>query len=835
MDNHDKLLKLCRYSSRFDKSYLSRLKEEILEIKAQNEQEYFLELYENKVRYTSNENNLLIPFLLGIVDNFDINSEPVYTYGDFPDIDIDYIPEVRDYIKNKWVPEYFGKEYVANIGSYNTFGIKGALIDMARVHGKDRNEILRITTKIGLKDDEGKTLTWDKALELYSSLKEYADRNPDVAIAARKMLHRNRSMGKHAGGLIISNKVLDEFVPLVKTKGSIQTAWTEGLHDQDLGPVGLVKIDNLVITNLTQIAYACHLIKKRYNLESICALPGQDDFSDIGFLEDREVLVMADKADLKCIFQFDSEGIRNLVKRGGVDRFEDLVAYTALYRPATMEVKADESYCNRKKNKEKYELHPVLEPILGNTYGIIAYQEQCAKILNVVGEIPLKDCEILRKAISKKKEEYFKPYKAMFIENGQKVLGWPEEEVLKLWDQLSAFSSYAFNLSHAVAYTYISFMLLWLKVKHPIEFYNAIFRFETAFDKLKEYKVEAARHGIKVKPVDINKSGVYFEIVDDCLYFGLSNVKGIGPAVAEQIVRHRPYKSFLDFLVKFGTDANVVKPLIGLRVFGDDDPVVLHKIAEMVKEENKKRDNRKKRYEASWDRIIDEIEEITSTRLTLEELLELSKEPEKHIDPAVFKESTEELMALVKKFIRSFRTYGLKIGDDIPIENMKFDTSQVEVDQKLVHIYSSVEESQKQYYGFLWTHPLEKSPDYEGGLTFEDFRASGEQVRRVEAMIESATKTLSKNKKTTYWLLRVEDAAGEVAAIQIWEDDWDRFSDELTSGNLVNMELKAPEKGFLRYTLNGPLKWERAYKLPKKESDFRVVVLRNYEEKKGSG
>jgi DNA polymerase-3 subunit alpha len=216
-------------------------------------------------------------------------------------------------------------------------------------------------------------------------------------------------MGVHAGGLIIANQPLYDLVPLVKRKDNPQaSAWVEGLHGQDLGPVGLVKFDLLVISNLLQIARCCEMVKKRHGLDGICNKPGEPDWTDVPkWRNDKTALDMANIGDLKCIFQFDSEGMRGLVRAGGVDRFEDLVAYTALFRPGPLGMKMQERYVERKRGRETYILHPLVKPILEKTYGVLTYQEQIMRILNVVGEIPLKDCELVRKAISKKKVEGF--------------------------------------------------------------------------------------------------------------------------------------------------------------------------------------------------------------------------------------------------------------------------------------------------------------------------------------------------------------------------------------------------------------------------------------------
>ncbi len=852
MNDRDKLVAICEKAlmaePQTDERFKKRLDLEMKEVDAQNEHSYFLELHEKKARYPDNQHNLLIPYLLGLVKTFSIASPPAYSYGEFPDIDVDYLPMVRDYLKNEWAPKTFGAERVSNIGSYNTFGIKSALQSMARVFGNSRHEIVDLTTQLGLKDEDGKPLTWEKALEMYPALKTYceAEANKGVAEAARRLINRNNSMGKHAGGLIVSSTRIDNFVPLVKDKdGTPLSAWVEGLHGQDLGPMGLVKFDLLVITNLMQIAIACRLIKERHGIESICAHQGQSDWSDTAYLNDPKSLDMANRGQLKCIFQFDSDGIRSMATDGGVTSFNDLVAYSALYRPGPMQCGMHTTYINRKRGKEEYTIHPKLRHILDSTYGVICYQEQCMQMLNVVGDIPLKDCEILRKAISKKNEEYFAKYKEMFVVNGQKNLDATKEEIEAIWNQLAAFAAYAFNKSHSCAYSYISARLLWLKVHYPMEFFAAVFSCEDASEKLKEYKLESERQGVCLKPVDINRSGVKFQIrdmpgEDSCIYFGLSNIKGIGEAVAQRIVDGQPYKNFHDFLCKFGTDASVLKPLVGLRVFDEKDPITLYKYYEWFKKEKKKREDRQKRYGNNTEKMKEELQSLVPTEIWdhlkhkdelfserfMSELLGHISDWNEQDMPFIDLDITTRLQELAKKYNKATSSFQKKLEADMEVPGIElFNPDEAHMDEKLVEIYSSIESSERQFYGFLWTHPLERSPDYEGDMTFESFRQTGKAVGNVEVRLEQVSKMTSK-KGTTYWLLKAEDANGEIGFTQVWSDDWERFAEDLTEGQLCRIQLKAPDGGFKRYTLDSPPRHKR-HTLPKsKEYDFRVVILK---------
>ncbi len=829
----DELSRTCQNELNFKnldtKVYQKRLKWELKEIEVQNEAEYFLDLYNKKTKCPKNENNLLVLYLLGIVDDFDINSDPVCEYGDSPDIDIDFIEPVRDYLKNEWAYKTFGENNVCNIGTYGTYGIKSALLDMARIYGESRDEALNITKQIQAKDDEGKNTTWEKALELYPDFKNYCESHSEVAEAARRLVHRNKSIGQHAAGLIISSKRLDNFIPLVKRKGTSKfSAWTEGLHDQDLQPMGLIKFDLLVIDNLLQIAKACHLIKKRHGLKSICALEGESDWSDCkAYRNDEKGLELARNGSLKGIFQFDSDGIRSLVKKVKVDRFEDLVAITSLFRPGPMSSLLHLKYAKRKNGEEKYEVHPLMEHILGVTYGCMIYQEQISKILNEIGDIPLSDCKDLIKAISKKKVDHFQKFKDKFVNNATIKLGWKQEEVEKFWRQIELFSEYSFNLAHATCYTYLSSRLLWLKAHHLKEFYTAILSCETLPEKIKDYKTDAHLNKIEVERPDINISKETFDIINDKIYYGLSHIKGIGVEVAQKIVNGQPYSSFIDFLQRFGTDASVLKPLIGLRLFKDSDPATLFKYADYYKKNSKKIEDKQKRFQKSMEKY----------GLKLKELI-----PEEHKDYVEFNEENfkkwEELFD--KNEVKNGKKYNLwkKLlslwkARNRSVEKSKaklcsltldqFSAKEYKVVDKIVKDLEDPIQSERLFFGFSWEHRLEKSPDF-SGLTFHEFE-NDNPIARVEIEILKVNLKTSSNKKTKYYQLEVEDVNGEKKKANIWMDDWERWKDELKVGNLLRMKLKAPAQENWPFSLDCPLKHER-YKLPKyKKDDFRVVVL----------
>jgi DNA polymerase-3 subunit alpha len=191
------------------------------------------------------------------------------------------------------------------------------------------------------------------------------------------------------------------------------------------------------------MAYTAKMIKERHNVKFISG--NNEDWDDTFYLNDPKSIANANDADLIGVFQYDSNGIREVVKASGIDSFDDLVAIVSLYRPGPLNAEMDKVFIRRKTKQEEYTLHPALAPILSSTYGIIVYQEQVMRILNVVGKIPLKDCETIRKAISKKKISSFIKYKEQFIENGIHVLGATREEVAQIFSEIESFAAYGFN------------------------------------------------------------------------------------------------------------------------------------------------------------------------------------------------------------------------------------------------------------------------------------------------------------------------------------------------------------------------------------------------------
>lgn len=527
----------------------------------------------------------------------------------------------------------------------------------------------------------------------------------------------------------------------------------------------------------------------------------------------------------------------------------------------------DVAYCLRKKWKETgkgepYNIHPLIEPILGKTYNVMAYQEQVMDILRVVGNIPDMHTEKVRKAISKKKISQFAKYKEMFIDNGQKNLGSTAEFAEDLWDQVESFSAYGFNKSHACAYTFISSRLLYLKAHYPLEFYTATLMCEKDQDKFREYKLDAKYHGIEVCPVDINKSRMNFNISDDKIYFGFKNIKGIGEAVADRIVENQPYKDFPDFLTKFGTDAGALKTLIALGVFDDLEPHYdrehLRRFHEFFKDKITKRRQRQQRFEASMEKKNEELREfllseISETDPDFEAMCQYTEEAEKlweerfeHIIKDVpYKYKGEERIRQVSVakmlsdlFIKrdtSVRRFeqNEKDDDENPMSLDVFNASVVKLTDEEVDILNdfmvvqdqkSYPKAESLYYGFQWNHEIEASPDFNPKYTIDAFLADSEvSVMAIQIKINSVRKRISKN-NVTFYTVEFEDANSRQAKMNVWSDDYTRWQEELKKDALLSVRMRPPSGGYNTFTFDSVPKRQR-HLLGPKEEDFRIIKI----------
>jgi DNA polymerase-3 subunit alpha len=472
--------------------------------------------------------------------------------GEAPDIDIDFCQDRRDEVI-AYVRQKYGEQSVAQIGTFGTLAARAAVKDVGRVLNIPLARVTQISEMIP------KTLgiTLDDALKHNPDLKkEYeSDRQiRELIDIARKLEGTNRSAGTHAAGVVISDGPLTDHVPLQRVIGKadeggtkvdqagVTTQWEMG----DLEKIGLLKMDFLGLRTLTLLDNAVKLIEKtrgeKIDLEK---LP----------LDDPETYALLQRGDAKGVFQLESDGIRDLLKRMKPDHIRDLIACNALYRPGPLGGGMVDAYVNRKHGREKPVYpHPVLEEILGETYGVMVYQEQVMRILNRLGDIELSSAYACIKAISKKKQEVIDQRRAEFIAGAQKR-GVAEFTAREIFDLITFFGGYGFNKSHSAAYALIGYHTAYLKAHYTPEFMAALLSSEVEDgnkrDNLIQHIEDARRLGVKVQPPNINTGHVDFTVAAGEILFGLIAVKGLGRGAADEIVRARqkdgPFKDIFDF------------------------------------------------------------------------------------------------------------------------------------------------------------------------------------------------------------------------------------------------------------------------------------------------
>jgi DNA polymerase-3 subunit alpha len=469
-----------------------------------------------------------------------------------PDIDIDFCQERREeviaYVKRK-----YGEESVAQIGTFGTLAARAAIKDVGRVLDVPLERVTQLTNMVP------KTLgiTLDEALEQSAELRQAYQSDPQVRELidiARKLEGTNRNAGTHAAGVVIANGPLSDYVPLqrVVRKGEdagargneavVTTQWVMG----DLEKVGLLKMDFLGLRTLTLLNKAVRLIAKtRGEKIDIYKLP----------LDDPETYQLLQRGDAKGVFQLENDGIRELSKRMKPDNFRDIIATIALYRPGPLQGGMVDAYVNRKHGREKPVYpHPVMEEILGKTYGIMVYQEDVMRILNRLGGIELSSAYACIKAISKKKQDIIEQRRAEFLK-GAVERGVNEATAKDIFDLILYFGGYGFNASHSAAYALIAYQTAYLKTHYTPEFMAALLSSEIDDANKREVMVDhiadARKMGVAVLPPDVNVSESEFTVHDGKIVFGLTAIKGVGRHSSEEIVRARNeggrFKDIFDF------------------------------------------------------------------------------------------------------------------------------------------------------------------------------------------------------------------------------------------------------------------------------------------------
>ncbi len=447
-----------------------------------------------------------------------------------PDFDIDFCMEGRDRVISH-VAEIYGQDAVSQIITFGTMAAKAVVRDVARVQGKPFSLGDRLSRMIP--GTVGMTLR--QALVERPELKEFIESDDDageIFEMALKLEGIARNIGKHAGGVVIAPGRLTDFTPLFRDQERTGSSLLTQYDKDDVETAGLVKFDFLGLRTLTIIDWAVKSIADQEGARiDIAGLP----------LDDRKVYRMLGKGSTTAVFQLESRGLKQLIRKLKPSCFDDLVALVALYRPGPLQSGMVDDFIDRKHGRKEvnYPL-PELEPVLKGTYGVILYQEQVMKIAQLLGKYTLGRADILRKAMGKKDPEEMARQRDAFM-TGALEQGVPERKASDLFDLMEKFAGYGFNKSHSVAYALLAYQTAWLKTHYPAYFMAAVLSAEmNQTDKIMELVAECREMGLTVLSPDINRGGYRFGVDDQRrIVYGLGAIRNLGQGQIERIAGAR--------------------------------------------------------------------------------------------------------------------------------------------------------------------------------------------------------------------------------------------------------------------------------------------------------
>jgi DNA polymerase-3 subunit alpha len=488
-----------------------------------------------------------------------------------PDIDMDFDSERRSEVKDYLAMKY-GQDHVADIITHQRFQPKKLIGDLCRVYGVSLPETRAVTDTIEIRQDDEET-TLEEILPLNQKLQEFKNKYPEIWEHALRLEGTVANAGKHAAGIIVTPKPIAEYMALERgKKGDLVTSWSDAADFAVISDYGFLKYDFLGIDGLSKHEYACRLIEQRtgekIDLEKLPALRSPyavDDDVLRGFAEGYTV----------GVFQFGSRGMTNLLREiepSGATN--DLIAANALYRPGPMKGGVTWDYAKRKHNifLRSY-WNEQVKPLLEETYGLVAYQEQVMQISKLLADFTGAEADDLRKAMGKlyriKGGKAAKDFMGRFEEkwfSGTAEKGISRVLADEIWHKMLEFGHYGFNKSHSACYALQAYQDMWLKIKYPAEFYAAFLTYESGSKdsdvKCKAALREAKARGIEIVMPDINLSEAGYSVDDDeRLILGLESIKGVGPNAAPEIIKNRPWLTLDDVLTRAGSKVPV-RPLV---------------------------------------------------------------------------------------------------------------------------------------------------------------------------------------------------------------------------------------------------------------------------------
>ena len=457
-----------------------------------------------------------------------------------PDFDIDFCQnrrgEVIEYVKEK-----YGRDSCSQIITFSRLGAKSVIRDIGRVLEVPFAECDRLAKMI---PDDPK-ITLEKALQDNPDFRQAVKTEPNakrIMEYATVLEGLPRNPGIHAAGVVIGSKPLEEILPLAKDKdGQVITQF----EMKPLEEIGLLKMDFLGLKTLTVIQEAIEHVERLHGVRlAFSRMP----------MDDAKTFELLNRGDTVGVFQVESKGMRDLLRRIGLTRFEDLAAMIALYRPGPMNMLDD--FVSRKANPSKIQYdHPLLEPVLAETYGVMLYQEQVQQVANVLAGFTLGEGDMLRRAIGKKQQDEMDHMREKFIAGCRKTNKIPEKLAARIYDDIARFANYGFNKSHSAAYAVLSYQTAFLKAHYPASFMAAHLSSEMGnSEKLPMIIAEVQEMGIPVRPPSVNDSGVRFQPEGEAIRFGMAGIKNVGAAAVESIVAERnangPFTGLIDFCAR---------------------------------------------------------------------------------------------------------------------------------------------------------------------------------------------------------------------------------------------------------------------------------------------
>ncbi len=497
----------------------------------------------------------LVAYVLGITDidplQYDLlferflNPERV----SMPDFDIDFCMAGRDRVID-YVAGRYGRERVSQIITYGTMAAKAVVRDVGRVLGYPYGFVDRIAKMVPF--EVGMTL--GKALEREKDFKQMVDEEEDVRLIIDMALQLEglaRNAGKHAGGVVIAPSRLTDFTPLYCEAGGANVVTQ--LDKDDVEAIGLVKFDFLGLRTLTIVDRTLDKVNARRAREN-------KSFVDLNALplDDQATYSLLQNQQTTAVFQLESDGLKDILGRLRPDKFEDIVAMVALYRPGPLQSGMVDDFIDRKHGALVEYPHPKLEAILSETYGVILYQEQVMQIAQILAGYSLGGADLLRRAMGKKKPEEMAKQRAIFVK-GAIEREVEESKANYIFDLMEKFAGYGFNKSHSVAYAMLSYQTAWLKAHYPAEFMASVLSADMDnTDKVVHLREECKLMGLEVLPPDVNQSFYGFTVTpDQKIVYGLGAIKGIGESAIEALVKGREeqgeYRSLNDLCMRLGS------------------------------------------------------------------------------------------------------------------------------------------------------------------------------------------------------------------------------------------------------------------------------------------